>query len=107
MYKRQAYAGGPVGAYCQVRCLPADRLLKLPDEIDFRTGAAMMLQGLTSAYLLRRTYPVQPGDAVLIHAAAGGVGLIACQWAKALGATVIGTVSNEAKACLLYTSLCV
>ena len=95
---RVAYAGGPVGAYCQVRCLPADRLLKLPDEIDFRTGAAMMLQGLTSAYLLRRTYPVQPGDAVLIHAAAGGVGLIACQWAKALGATVIGTVSNEAKA---------
>ena len=71
---RVAYAGGPVGAYCRVRCLPADRLLKRPDEIDFRTGAAMMWQGLTSAYLLRRTYPVQPGDAVLIHAAAGGVG---------------------------------
>ncbi|MBK7355241.1 quinone oxidoreductase [Propionivibrio sp.] len=97
---RVAYAGGPVGAYSQVRCLPADRLLKLPDDIDFRTGAAMMLQGLTSAYLLRRTYRVQPGDAVLIHAAAGGVGLIACQWAKALGATVIGTVSNEAKGAL-------
>lgn len=95
---RVAYAGGPVGAYCQARCLPADRLLKLPDDIDFRVGAAMMLQGLTSAYLLRRTYCVQRGDAVLIHAAAGGVGLIACQWAKALGATVIGTVSSEAKA---------
>ncbi|MEI7612693.1 MAG: quinone oxidoreductase [Betaproteobacteria bacterium] len=95
---RVAYAGGPVGSYSQVRCMPADRLLKLPESIDFRTGAAMMLQGLTSAYLLRRTYRVQPGDTVLIHAAAGGVGLIACQWAKALGATVIGTVSSEAKA---------
>ncbi len=97
---RVAYAGGPVGAYSQVRCLPAHRLLKLSDVIDFRTGAAMMLQGLTAAYLLRRTYRVQPGDAVLIHAAAGGVGLIACQWAKALGAKVIGTVSTEAKAAL-------
>lgn len=95
---RVVYAGGPVGAYCQVRCLPAWVLLKLPDSIDFRTGAAMLLQGLTSAYLLRRTYRVQSGDTVLIHAAAGGVGLIACQWAKALGATVIGTVSTEAKA---------
>lgn len=95
---RVAYAGGPVGAYSQQRCLPAARLLKLPESIDFRTGAAMMLQGLTAAYLLHRTYAVQPGDAVLIHAAAGGVGLIACQWARALGATVIGTVSTEAKA---------
>ena len=95
---RVAYAGGAPGAYCQVRCLPAGVLLKLPDAIDCRTGAAMMLQGLTSAYLLRRTYRVQPGDRVLIHAAAGGVGLIACQWAKALGATVIGTVSSPAKA---------
>ncbi len=95
---RVAYAGGPVGAYSQQRCLSAHHLLKMPDGIDFRTAAAMMLQGLTSAYLLRRTYRVQPGDAVLIHAATGGVGLIACQWAKALGATVIGTVSNEAKA---------
>ena len=103
---RVAYAGGPVGAYSQVRCLPADRLLKLPDGIDFRTGAAMMLQGLTSAYLLRRTYRVQAGDAVLIHAAAGGVGLIACQWAKALGATVIGTVSSEAKAALATAHGC-
>jgi len=103
---RVAYAGGPVGAYSQERCLPADRLLKLPAAIDFRTAAAMMLQGLTSAYLLLRTYPVKPGDAVLIHAAAGGVGLIACQWAKALGATVIGTVSNAAKAMLAAAHGC-
>ena len=95
---RVAYAGGPVGAYSQERCLPAQRLLKLPDNIDFRTGAAMMLQGLTSAYLLLRTYRVQAGETVLIHAAAGGGGLIACQWAKSLGATVIGTVSSDAKA---------
>ena len=95
---RVAYAGGPVGAYAEVRNLPAHRLLKLPDAIGFDTAAAMMLQGLTAAYLLRRTYRVQPGDAVLIHAAAGGVGLIACQWAKALGATVIGTVGSPAKA---------
>lgn len=103
---RVAYAGGPLGAYSQVRCLPAHRLLKMPDSLDFRTGAAMMLQGLTSAYLLRRTYCVQPGDAVLIHAAAGGVGLIACQWAKALGATVIGTVSSKAKAALATAHGC-
>ena len=103
---RVAYAGGPVGAYSQVRCLPADRLLRLPEAIGFRTAAAMMLQGLTSAYLLRRTYPVQAGDVVLIHAVAGGVGLIACQWAKALGATVIGTVSNQAKAALATAHGC-
>ena len=103
---RVAYAGGPVGAYSQLRCLPADRLLKLPDSIDAGTAAAMMLQGLTSAYLLRRTYRVQAGDVVLIHAAAGGVGLIACQWAKALGATVIGTVSTPAKAALATTHGC-
>ncbi|WP_371323407.1 quinone oxidoreductase [Dechloromonas sp. ZY10] len=95
---RVAYAGGPVGAYAEARNLPAHRLLRLPDEIFFDTAAAMMLQGLTAAYLLRRTYRVQPGDAVLIHAAAGGVGLIACQWARALGATVIGTVGSPAKA---------
>lgn len=94
---RVAYAGGPLGAYCEVRCLPADRLLKLPDAIAFEP-AAMLLQGLTCAYLLRRTYRVQPGDTLLFHAAAGGVGLLACQWAAALGATVIGTVSSAAKA---------
>ena len=95
---RVAYAGGPLGAYAEVRNIPAHRLLVLPASIGFETAAAMMLQGLTAAYLLRRTYRVQPGDAVLIHAAAGGVGLIACQWAKALGATVIGTVGSPAKA---------
>lgn len=95
---RVAYAGGPVGAYAEVRNIPAHRLLQLPASIAFNTAAAMMLQGLTTAYLLRRTYRVQAGDAVLIHAAAGGVGLIACQWAKALGATVIGTVGSTAKA---------
>jgi NADPH2:quinone reductase len=95
---RVAYAGGPLGAYSEARLIPADRLIRLPDSLSFETGAAMMLQGLTAAYLLRRTYRVQKGDSVLIHAAAGGVGLIACQWAKALGATVIGTVSTEAKA---------
>ncbi len=95
---RVAYAGGPVGAYAEVRNLPAHRLLRLPDSISSRTAAAMMLQGLTAAYLLRKTYRVQAGDTVLIHAAAGGVGLIACQWAKALGATVIGTVGSPAKA---------
>jgi NADPH2:quinone reductase len=94
---RIAYAGGPPGAYAEVRNIPAHRLLRLPDAIPFEIGAAMMLQGLTSAYLLRRTYRVQAGDAVLIHAAAGGVGLIACQWARALGATVIGTVGSAAK----------
>lgn len=103
---RVAYAGGPVGAYAEVRNIPAHRLLKLPDAIAFDTAAAMMLQGLTAAYLLRRTCRVQPGDAVLIHAAAGGVGLIACQWAKALGATVIGTVGSPAKAALAKAHGC-
>jgi len=95
---RVAYAGGPAGAYAEARNIPAHRLLVLPEAIAFETGAAMMLQGLTAAYLLRKTYRVQPGDAVLIHAAAGGVGLIATQWANALGATVIGTVGSPAKA---------
>ncbi len=95
---RVAYAGGPLGAYAEVRNVPADRLVRLPENISFETGAAMMLQGLTTQYLLRRTYRVQAGDTILIHAAAGGVGLIACQWAKALGATVIGTVGSDEKA---------
>jgi NADPH2:quinone reductase len=103
---RVAYAGGPPGAYAELRNIPAHRLLRLPETIPFETGAAMMLQGLTSAYLLRRTYRVQPGDAVLIHAAAGGVGLIACQWARALGATVIGTVGSPAKAELAMAHGC-
>ncbi len=103
---RVAYAGGPVGAYAQVRCMPADRLLRLPEGIGFEQAAAMMLQGLTAQYLLRRTYAVKAGDVVLIHAAAGGVGLIACQWASALGATVIGTVGSDAKAELAHAHGC-
>ena len=95
--ERVAYAG-PIGAYCQHRLIAADRLVRLPDAIDDRTAAAMMLQGMTVQYLVRRSYKVQPGDTILAHAAAGGVGLILCQWAHALGATVIGTVSTPAKA---------
>ena len=103
---RVAYAGGPLGAYAEARNIPADRLVKLPETIAFKTGAAMMLQGLTAQYLLRRTYRVQPGDTLLIHAAAGGVGLIVCQWAKALGATVIGTVGSDEKAALARAHGC-
>jgi NADPH:quinone reductase len=95
---RVAYAGGPPGSYAEERLMPADRLVKLPDGISDQQAAAMMLQGMTTEYLLNRTYKVKKGDTVLIHAAAGGVGLIACQWAKHLGATVIGTVSTEEKA---------
>lgn len=103
---RVAYAGGALGAYAEVRNIAADRLVKLPDAIEFKTAAAMMLQGMTARYLLRRTYRVEPGDTILIHAAAGGVGLIVCQWAKALGATVIGTVSSDEKAALARAHGC-
>ena len=96
---RVAYAG-PLGGYATERAIPADRLVKLPDNISFQTGAAMMLQGMTAQYLLRRTYRVKAGDTIVVHAAAGGVGLIMCQWAKHIGATVIGIVSNEEKAAL-------
>ena len=96
---RVAYAG-PLGGYATARAIPADRLVKLPANISFETGAAMMLQGMTAQYLLRRTYAVKSGDTIVVHAAAGGVGLIMCQWAKHLGATVIGVVSNEEKAAL-------
>jgi NADPH2:quinone reductase len=97
---RVAYAGRPNGAYAQSRIMPSDILLKLPDDISFETGAAMMLQGLTVQYLLNGTYKVKAGDTILWHAAAGGVGLIACQWAKALGVNVIGTVGSDEKAAL-------
>ena len=95
---RVAYAGIPPGAYAQIRRIPADRLVKLPESISTRQGAAMMLQGMTARYLLHGCYKVKPGDAVLIHAAAGGVGLIVCQWAKHLDAIVIGTVGSPEKA---------
>ncbi len=95
---RVAYAGGPLGAYCEVRVMPADRLVVLPDGISDQQAAAMMLKGLTVQYLIRQIHKVANGDTILFHAAAGGVGLIACQWAKSLGATVIGTVGSEEKA---------
>jgi NADPH2:quinone reductase len=103
---RVAYAGGPQGAYADVRLIPADRLVKLPDSISFEQAAAVFLKGLTTQYLLRRTYKVQRGDTILFHAAAGGVGLIACQWANHLGATVIGTVGSDAKAALVQSRGC-
>ena len=95
---RVAYAGPPPGSYAEVRIMPAAKLVKLPESISDQQAAAMMLQGMTVQYLIRRTYRVQAGDTVLFQAAAGGVGLIACQWLKHLGATVIGTVGSEAKA---------
>ncbi len=97
---RVAYAGRPIGAYSEERVMPADILIKIPDIIDDQTAAAMMLQGMTVEYLLQRTFHVKPGDTILFHAAAGGVGLLACQWAKHIGATVIGTVGSEEKAAL-------
>ncbi len=96
---RVAYAGS-MGGYATERVVPADRLVKVPDNISFQTAAAMMLRGMTAQYLLHRTHAVKPGETIVVHAAAGGVGLIMCQWAKHLGATVIGVVSNEEKAAL-------
>ena len=102
---RVAYAG-PIGAYAEERLIDADRLVKLPNDISNDQAAAMLLQGMTVQMLLRRVYAVQPGDTILVHAAAGGVGLIMCQWAAALGATVIGTVSTDAKAELARANGC-
>ena len=102
---RVAYAG-PIGAYAEVRLIAADRLVRLPDGIGFDQAAAMMLQGMTARMLLRSVYPVAAGETILVHAAAGGVGLILCQWAAALGATVIGTVSSGAKADLARAHGC-
>ena len=100
---RAAYAGNPPGSYCDLRVMPATTVCRLPDAIDFETGAAMMLKGLTAQYLLKKTLPQEglvPGDFVLFHAAAGGVGLIACQWAKALGLQLIGTAGSDEKCAL-------
>ena len=94
---RVAYGTGPIGAYSEARNIAADKLVKIPEGVEDRTAAAIMLKGLTAQYLLRRTYRVKAGDAILVHAAAGGVGLLLCQWAKHLGATVIGTVGSTAK----------
>jgi len=103
---RVAYAGGPPGSYCDMRVMPADRLVKIPGGISDRQAAAMMLKGMTVQYLIRRTHKVQPGETVLWHAAAGGVGLIACQWLKALGVTIIGTAGSEEKASLAKAHGC-
>ena len=103
---RVAYATAPLGAYAEARNVPADVLVPLPDALSFEQGAAMLMRGLTAQYLLRRTYRVQAGDTILVHAAAGGVGTIMCQWAKALGATVIGTVGSEHKAELARANGC-
>jgi NADPH:quinone reductase len=104
--QRVAYAGGPLGAYCDERVMPADRLVPVPDGITDQQAAAMMLKGMTAWYLVRRTHVVKPGETILIHAAAGGVGLIVCQWAKHLGATVIGTVGDDEKAALVKKNGC-
>lgn len=104
---RAAYASHPPGSYCEVRVMPARNVVRLPDAIDFDTGAAMMLKGLTAQYLLKRTQPqggLKPGDHVLFHAAAGGVGLIACQWARVLGLQLIGTAGSDEK-CALAQSM--
>jgi NADPH2:quinone reductase len=103
---RVAYAGGPIGAYAEERVMPAERLVPVPDGISDEQAAAMMLKGMTAWYLVRRTYPIKRGDTILIHAAAGGVGLIVCQWAKHLGATVIGTVGDQEKATLAKRNGC-
>ncbi len=103
---RVAYAGQPIGAYSEARIMPANNLIKMPDNIDDMTAAAMMLQGMTTEYLLQRTYLVKAGDTILFHAAAGGVGLFACQWAKHIGATVIGTVGSVEKAALAKSFGC-
>jgi len=103
---RVAYGNGPSGAYSEARVMPADRLVVLPDGISDNQAAAMMLKGMTTEYLIRKIYKVGKGDTILFHAAAGGVGLIACQWAKALGATVIGTVGSDEKAALAKAHGC-
>src|SRR5580658_10100697 len=103
---RVAYAGGPLGAYSEERVMPTDRLVPVPDGINDQQAAAMMLKGMTAWYLVRRTHVVKSGETILVHAAAGGVGLIACQWAKSLGATVIGTVGNDEKAALAKAHGC-
>ncbi|QDU19807.1 Quinone oxidoreductase 1 [Urbifossiella limnaea] len=103
---RVAYAGGPPGSYSEARLVPAHILVPIPAGVDDTSAAAVMLKGMTAQYLICRTYPVRAGEAVLFHAAAGGVGLIACQWLKALGATVIGTVGSDAKAAVACAHGC-
>ena len=103
---RVAYASAPIGSYAEARLIAADRVVKIPDSVTDQQAASIMLKGMTAQYLIRRTYEVKPGDTILFHAAAGGVGLILCQWAKHLGATVIGTVGSEEKATLAKANGC-
>lgn len=103
---RVAYASPPPGSYAEARNIAADRVVKIPDGIDDRTAAAMMLKGMTAQYLIRQIYKVSKGDTILIHAAAGGVGQIVCQWANSLGATVIGTVGSKEKADIAKANGC-
>jgi len=103
---RVAYCGGPLGSYSEARVMPAERLVKLPDGISDRVAATLMLKGLTTQYLFRQIYKLKAGDTILFHAAAGGVGLIACQWARALGVTMIGTVGSDEKAELAKANGC-
>jgi NADPH2:quinone reductase len=103
---RVAYAATPIGSYSEARLMAADRVVKIPAGVTDQQAASIMLKGITAQYLLRRTYPVKAGDTILFHAAAGGVGLILCQWAKHLGATVIGTVGSDAKAVLAKAHGC-
>lgn len=103
---RVAYGNGPLGAYAEYRTLKDDYLVKLPDNLSDADAAAVMVQGLTAHFLVNKTFPIQPGHKILVHAAAGGVGILLCQWAKHLGATVIGTVSSEEKALLATANGC-
>jgi NADPH:quinone reductase len=103
---RIAYCGGPPGSYAEARVMPADKLVKLPDGVSDRSAATLMLKGLTVQYLFRQTFPLKGGETILFHAAAGGVGSIACQWARALGVTMIGTVGSEEKAALAKANGC-
>ena len=103
---RVAYSGGPLGAYSEVRVMPADRLVKLPEGVSEKIAATLMLKGLTVQYLFRQTFPLKGGETILFHAAAGGIGLIACQWARALGVTMIGTVGSDEKAALAKANGC-
>jgi NADPH2:quinone reductase len=103
---RVAYCGGPLGAYSEARVMPADRLVKIPDGVSDRSAATLMLKGLTVQYLFRQTHVLKAGETILFHAAAGGVGLIACQWARALGVTMIGTVGSDTKAALAKENGC-
>ena len=103
---RVAYAASPIGSYAEERLMPAERVVRIPSNVTDQQAASMMLKGMTAQYLIRRTYRVKPGDTILFHAAAGGVGLIVCQWAKHLGATVIGTVGSEEKAKVALANGC-